>query len=243
MDSNIFNPNLPIVGAEGIASTRSFLSRVFTYMALALVVSGSIAWWFANDQTLLNMLRDEVTRRPTGVGWIVMLAPIGLVLLMTSMMQRMSVAALLATFVVYSAMTGMSLSFIFLAYTSSSIASTFFMSAVVFGIMAITGYTTRTDLTKFGSIMMIGLVGIVIASLVNLVIGSTLMSTIVSVIGVLVFTGLTAYDMQKLKVMSTQVGEGTEIAQKMSLMGALTLYLDFLNLFLMLLRLFGNRRN
>jgi len=243
MDSNIFSPNTPIAGAEGIASTRSFLSRVFTYMALALVVSGSIAWWFANDRAMLGYLINFETGKQTILGWVVLLAPIGLVLLMSAMVQRMSVTALLATFIVYSAMTGMSLSFIFLAYTSSSIASTFFMSAVVFGIMAITGYTTRTDLTKFGSIMMIGLVGIIIASVVNFFMHSTTMGYVISVIGVLVFTGLTAYDMQKLKVMSTQVGEGTEIAQKMSLMGALTLYLDFLNLFLMLLRLFGNRRN
>lgn len=242
MDSNIFNPNAQ--GASGMvtSTTRTFLTQVFTYMALALVLSGGMAWWFAHDERLLGYLINLETGKQTILGWIVLLAPLGLVLVMSGLVARLSSSVMLMVFVAYSALTGMSLCYIFLAYTESSIASTFFMAAAVFSIMAVTGYTTKTDLTKFGSILMIGLVGIIIASLVNMFMHSETMGYVVSILGVLIFTGLTAYDMQKLKGMSEQVVEGTEQAQKMALMGALTLYLDFINLFLMLLRLFGRRK-
>lgn len=243
MDTNIIQQGTDGNGSIAIASPRTFLARVFSYMAIALVISGGVAWWFAHDPSLLSHLIDPTTGRQTFLGWAVLLSPIGLVMLMGGMVQRMSVNALFAVFVVYSAITGMSLSYIFLAYTAGSIATTFFLAAAVFGIMAVMGYTTRTDLTRFGSIMMVGLMGVVVASLVNFFIQSTMVGYIVSIVGVLVFTGLTAWDMQKLKAMSTQVAEGTAIAHKMSLMGALTLYLDFINLFLLLLRLFGGRRN
>jgi FtsH-binding integral membrane protein len=135
----------------------------------------------------------------------------------------------------------MSLSTIFAVYTTSSIASTFFISAVTFGIMALAGYTTKTDLTKLGSLLFMGLIGIIIASFINFFIGSSLMDYVISIIGVLVFTGLTAYDVQKLKNIGNQIDESSETAQKLMIVGALTLYLDFINLFLMLLRLLGNR--
>jgi len=138
---------------------------------------------------------------------------------------------------------GISLSYIFLIYSMTSIANVFFITAAVFGIMAVAGYTTKTDLTKLGSILMIGLIGIIIASVVNMFLKSDTMGYVVSIIGVVVFTGLTAYDVQKLKRIGEQAIAGTESAQKMALMGALTLYLDFINLFLMLLRLFGGRRD
>ena len=137
-------------------------------------------------------------------------------------------------------LTGISLSTIFSIYSSGSIAITFFISAITFGVMALAGYTTKTDLTKLGSLLMMGVTGIV-ASLVNMFLGSSLMYYIISIIGVLVFTGLTAYDVQKIKNIGNQIEQGTENAQKLMIMGALTLYLDFINLFLMLLRLFGNR--
>ncbi len=243
MDNSLFNPNTPIAGTTTVASTRAFLSQVFTYMALALVVSGGLAWWFAHDAGLLSYLIDLQTGRQTPLGWVVIFAPLGLVLLMSGMVERMSGTALLATFIAYSALTGIGLSYIFLIYTGGSIASTFFMAAALFGVMAVAGYTTKTDLTKFGSIMMIGLIGIVIASVVNMFMHSGTMGYVIGIVGVLIFTGLTAYDMQKLKAIGETVATGTEAAQKMALMGALRLYLDFLNLFLMLLRLFGNRRN
>jgi FtsH-binding integral membrane protein len=162
---------------------------------------------------------------------------------MGGLVQRMSGMALLLTFLAFSTIMGISLSYIFLIYAMSAIVNVFFLSAAVFGVMAVAGYTTRTDLTKLGSILMIGLIGIVIASLVNFWLESSTLDYVVSIIGVVVFTGLTAYDVQKLKRMGEVMATGTEAAQKMALMGALSLYLDFINLLLMLLRLFGGRRD
>ncbi len=202
-----------------------------------------MAWWFGNDTSKLQYLINFETGSNTILGWVVMFAPLGLVFVMAGMVNKMSSTLLLATFLVFSTVMGISLSYIFLIYSTASIANVFFISAAVFGVMAVAGYTTKTDLTKLGSILMIGLIGIIIASVVNMFLKSDTMGYIVSIIGVLIFTGLTAYDVQKLKRMGEQVAAGTETAQKMALMGALTLYLDFINLFLMLLRLFGGRRD
>ena len=143
----------------------------------------------------------------------------------------------------YALFTGMSLSFIFVIYTMGSIASTFLIASGMFGAMAVVGYTTKTDLTSFGKIMMMGLIGILIASLVNFFMKSDAMDYIISTIGVLVFTGLTAYDVQKLKRIGAGIEYGNQMASKLSIMGALSLYLDFINIFLYLLRLFGSRRD
>ncbi len=247
MDNNIFQQQpTTIYGPESGSSTRTFLASVFSYMATALVISGVMAWWFGTDLGMQAWLRHVDARGiggPTVLGYIVMFAPLILVFVMSGMVQRLNSTVMLGIFLLYSALTGMSLSTIFLIYTSGAIFKVFFMAAGIFGIMAFAGYTTKTDLTKLGSILMIGLIGIVVASLINMFIGSSTMDYIVSIIGVVVFTGLTAYDMQKLKQMGEQVATGTETAQKMALMGALSLYLDFINLFLMLLRLFGGRRD
>jgi len=232
-----------IYGPDTASSVRTFLANVFSYMTMALVISGVMAWWFGNDMTKMQYLINVETGSNTILGWVVMFAPLGLVLVMSGLVNKMSSTLLLATFLVFACVMGISLSYIFLIYSMTSIANVFFISAAVFGVMAVAGYTTKTDLTKLGSILMIGLVGIVIASLVNIFLKSDTMGYIVSIIGVVVFTGLTAYDVQKLKRMGEQVATGTETAQKMALMGALTLYLDFINLFLMLLRLFGGRRD
>lgn len=221
---------------------RAFLGKVFSYMTLALVISGGVAYWFGHDMSLLSRLVDFTTGKMTILGWVVMLAPLGLVFLMGGMVNKLSGSALLTVFVAYSALTGASLAFIFLAYTATSIATVFFVTAAVFGLMAVAGYTTKTDLTKLGSILFIGLIGIVIAMVVNMFMHSDTMGYIISVLSVIIFTGLTAYDMQRLKNLGGTVVSGTEMAQKMALMGALSLYLDFLNLFLALLRLFGNRK-
>ncbi len=221
---------------------RAFVGKVFTYMTLALAISGGVAWWFGHDMSLLSRLVDFTTGKMTILGWVVMLAPLGLVFLMGGMVNKLSGTALLTVFVAYSALTGASLSFIFLAYTGTSIAMVFGVTAAVFGLMAVAGYTTKTDLTKLGSILFIGLIGIVIAMVVNMFMQSDTMGYVISVLSVIIFTGLTAYDMQRLKNLGGTVVSGTEMAQKMALMGALSLYLDFLNLFLALLRLFGNRK-
>ena len=220
--------------------SKSFVSNVFSLMFTALIISGLSAVWFATD-TMSSIIVSKVTGSLTTVGWIATLSPLGLVLLMGAGFQKFSVKTLLGIFLIYSTLTGISLSTIFSVYTSSSIASTFFISAITFGVMAVTGYTTKTDLTKMGSFLYMALIGIIIASVINWFMQSSQMHYIISVIGVLIFTGLTAYDVQKIKNIGAQVDQGSVSAQKLMIMGALTLYLDFINLFLMLLRLLGNR--
>jgi hypothetical protein len=220
--------------------TKSFVSNVFSLMFTALIISGLSAVWFATDG-MKSIIIDPVSKSLTTFGWIATLAPLGLVFLMGARFQKLSSKTLLGIFLVYSTLTGISLSTIFSIYTTSSIASTFFISAITFGVMAITGYTTKTDLTKMGSFLYMALVGVIIASLINWFMQSSLLHYIISVVGVLIFTGLTAYDVQKIKNIGSQVNQGSETAQKLMIMGALTLYLDFINLFLMLLRLLGNR--
>lgn len=220
-------------------NTSSFVANVFSLMFTALIISGISAVWFASDEMKNYIISYEGGL--TTFGWITTLAPIGLVMLIGFGFNKYSVKFLLGIFILYSTLTGISLSTIFAIYSTSSISTTFFISALTFGVMALTGYTTKTDLTKIGSLLIMGLVGIVIASIVNMFIGSSLMDYIISIIGVLVFTGLTAYDVQKIKNIGNQIDQGSETAQKMMVLGALTLYLDFINLFLMLLRLFGNR--
>ena len=220
-------------------NTNAFVANVFSLMFAALIISGISAVWFATESMKSYIISYEGGL--TTLGWISMIAPIGLVLLIGLGFQKYSAKFLLGVFLIYSTLTGISLSTIFSVYTTASIASTFFISALTFGVMALAGYTTKTDLTKLGSLLYMGLIGIIIASIVNYFIGSSFMHYIISIIGVLVFTGLTAYDVQKIKNIGSQVQEGSESAQKLMIMGALTLYLDFINLFLMMLRLFGNR--
>ena len=220
-------------------NTNTFVANVFSLMFAALIISGISAVWFATESMRSYIINYEGGL--TTLGWVSMIAPIGLVLLIGFGFQKYSAKFLLGVFLIYSTLTGISLSTIFSVYTTASIASTFFISALTFGVMALTGYTTKTDLTKLGSLLYMCLIGIIIASIVNFFIGSSFMHYIISIIGVLVFTGLTAYDVQKIKNIGNQVQEGSESAQKLMIMGALTLYLDFINLFLMMLRLFGSR--
>lgn len=240
--NNNFNQEVEAQQVGAQVSVKSFLSNVFTYMAGALAITGLLAYWFGNSATLLSYLVNFETGGMTVLGWGVMLAPLAFVLVMSFAFNRLSSFVLLLLFVVYSAVMGISLSFIFLIYTASSIASTFFITSATFGVMAVVGYTTKQDLTKFGGILFMALIGIIIASVVNWFLGSETLDYVISCIGVLVFTGLTAYDVQKLKRIGSGVEYGTESANKLAIMGALNLYLDFVNLFLMLLRLFGDRR-
>jgi len=221
--------------------TKSFISNVFSYMGLGLTLSAIVAYVFGTDMSYRRMLVSETGM--TGLGYIVMFAPIGFVFAMSLGFQRMSSTVMLLLFLAYSIVMGMSLSFIFIAYTHGSIFQTFGIAALTFGVMAVMGYTTKTDLTKFGSILIMALVGIIIASLVNMFLHSSQMDYIISFIGVLIFTGLTAYDVQKLKRIGAGVEMGTDDTTKLAIFGALTLYLDFINLFLFLLRFFGNRKS
>lgn len=223
---------------------KAFMANVFLWMFAALGISAFFAILFANSPSLMMSLIKADGSGLNMLGWGVMLAPIGFVLLMSLRFQRLSLPSMIALFISFAVIMGVSLSFTLLAYTASSVVGVFAASSVMFGVMAVLGYTTDKDLTGFGRIMMMGLVGIVVAMVINWFLGSSQLDYIISIVGVMVFTGLTAYDVQKLK----RIGEGVEYegvdttnVKKMSVMGALTLYLDFVNLFLMMLRLFGRR--
>lgn len=212
------------------------------WMFIAMGITAATAYVVATTPSLITMLINPESGGMTTLGWIVLLAPLGLVLLMSAGFQRLSASTMVLVFALYSVLMGASLSFVFFAYTGASIAKTFVITASMFGVMAVVGYTTKTDLSRFGSIMFMGLIGIIIASVVNMFMRSGTMDYIISFIGVLVFTGLTAYDVQKLKRIGAGVTEENENTRKLTIMGALTLYLDFINLFLFLLRFFGDRR-
>ncbi len=228
--------------AEVKSVSNTFIANVFSWMFLALSITALTAYIFSTSESFLSTLFNPETGGLTMLGWIVTLSPLGFVLLMSFGFQRLSASTLILLFILFSVLMGMSLSFILLIYTGSSIALTFVVTAAMFGLMAFTGYTTKTDLTKFGSLMFMGLIGLIIASLANFFLNSGTLDYIISFIGVLVFTGLTAYDVQRLKRIGMGVEYGTETTSKLTIMGALRLYLDFINLFLFLLRFLGNRR-
>ena len=225
---------------------KNFMANVFAYMFMALGVSALFAYLFAANPELRQYLINDTNTGLNPLGYIVMFAPIGFVLLMSFGFSRLSAPVLILLFVVYSALTGISFGFILLRYTSGTVLACFLSSAAMFGIMAFMGYTTRQDLTKFGRILIMGLIGIIIASLINLFMGSSSLDYLISFLGVMIFTGLTAYDVQKLKNIRTGIQYADVPAsdvKKVSILGALNLYLDFINLFLFLLRLFGGRRD
>lgn len=236
-----FNHN-PLIQREGGITSRNFLPNVFLWMFVALGLSAAFGYLFSTDRALLGMLINLETGSRTTLGTVAMFAPLAFVLLMSFGMNRLSFPVLAFIFVLYSAATGISLSYILLVYTSSSVFGCFISASLLFAVMAFAGYTTHQDLTKFGPILMMALVGIIIASIVNFFLGSSQLDYIISFIGVALFVGLTAYDMQRLKRIAEGIEYGDASANKMVIMGALTLYLDFINLFLMLLRLFGGRK-
>jgi uncharacterized protein len=227
---------------ETASMSKTFIASVFSWMFAALAITSIVAYYFGHNMELLSLLVNMEAGGLTILGYVVMFAPIGFVLAMSLGFNKFSYPVILFLFLLYSAVMGASLSFIFLVYTSGSIFGTFAAAAAMFGLMSVVGYTTETDLTKFGSIMMMGLIGIIVASVINWFLQSDSMSYIISFIGVLVFTGLTAYDVQKLKRIGAGVEFGLESTSKLVILGALNLYLDFINLFLFLLRLFGNRK-
>jgi FtsH-binding integral membrane protein len=227
---------------------RAHMLRVYNYMVGALALSGLVAFTVSSSPALLNMFYRSVMTtggvalQPTILGWVVMLAPIALVFLLSFRVMQMSQAQAQATFWAYAALTGASLASILIVYTGASVAMTFFVTAATFGTMSLWGYTTKRDLTGMGNFLFMGLIGLIIASLANMFFKSGAMNFVISVLGVLIFTGLTAWDTQKIKNTYYQIGGDTAVAGKAAIMGALSLYLDFLNIFLFLLRFMGNRR-
>ena len=249
MDNNNQNWSQQSVFVEDITGkvAKKFFANVFLWMFVALTLSSLAAYYMANTPEMMSYLINQETGKMGLLGWVAMLAPLGLVLLMSAGMSRLSFGALLGVFILYSVLTGVSLSFVLLTYTMSSIYSCFIGAAGIFGIMAVMGYTTNIDLSKFGPILMIGVVGLVIASVVNMFIQSESFSLFMAFIGIAIFTALTAYDVQKLKRIGAGLEESGATMQdtdskKLAIMGALSLYLDFLNIFLYLLRIFGDRR-
>src|SRR6185312_958177 len=238
--------NITYVPTGEQTRTRSFIANVFLLMFVALGVSALFAWQFSvNDQLMAYLISPTGL---TGLGKVTLFAPLGFVLIMSFAYQRLSATALMALFMAYAIINGITFSFILLAYTAGSVLGCFLSASAMFGIMAVMGYTTKQDLTKFGRILMMGVIGVLVAMIINYFLHSSQLDYIISIIGVMVFTALTAYDVQKLK----RIGEGIEYngegvaandVKKMSILGALTLYLDFINIFLFLLRMFGNRRS
>lgn len=229
------------------AGLRAHMLRVYNYMVGALALTGAVAYLTAHSP-LLNLMYHTVATangyalQPTLVGWVVMLAPLALVFLLSFRIMQMSQAAAQATFWGYAALVGASLASILIVYTGASVAMTFFVTAGTFGAMSLYGYTTKRDLTGMGNFLFMGLIGVLLASLANMFFKSPAVDFVVSVLGVLIFTGLTAWDTQKIKNTYYMVGGDAAVAGKAAIMGALALYLDFLNIFLFLLRFMGNRR-
>ncbi len=214
---------------------RQYMLRVYNYMSGGLALTGVVAYLVGTNETMLQAIYGTPLR------WVVMLAPLGFVLFFSVRINKMSAGAAQAVFWAFAAAMGLSLSYIFAVYTGASITRVFFITAGTFAAMSLYGYTTKRDLTAWGSFLFMGLIGIIIAMVVNLFLQSSALNFAVSVIGVLVFVGLTAYDTQKIKEMYIE-SDGAAVMTKKAIMGALNLYLDFINLFIMLLRLFGSMR-
>ena len=222
---------------------RSYMLRIYNYMASALALTGIVALLAANSPAFLSAMYTMQNGHAgiSGLGWLIMFAPLGLVLWLSFAINSLSVTAARAIYWAYAALIGLSLSSIFLVYTGESIARVFFITAGTFGAMSLYGYTTRKDLTGMGSFLIMGLFGVILASLVNLFLHSSGLNFALSLMGLGIFIGLTAYDTQKLKSMYYQIGGGDMLA-KASIMGALSLYLDFINIFLYMLRFMGDQR-
>lgn len=212
------------------------MRKVYVWMTLALVITGMTAYGVASSPGILQMMFSN-----TAVFWVLVIAEIALVVGVSAAINRLSLATATLMFIIYSVINGALLSPIFLVYTSSSISTVFFITAGTFAAMAVVGYTTKTDLSSMGKYLLMALIGMIIATIVNVFIKSEGMTLILSYIGVLVFVGLTAYDSQKIKQMLLQAPDASEASQKLALLGALSLYLDFINLFIYLLRIFGKR--
>ncbi len=214
------------------------MRKVYVWMTLALVVTGFTAFGVASSPVIQMFLFSS-----KAVFWGLFIAELALVMTVSAAINRLSLTTATLLFVIYSVINGVTLSVIFRVYTMSSIANVFFITAGTFGAMAFIGYTTKKDLSTMGRILMMALIGLIIASVVNIFWGNGMLDLIISYVGVAIFVGLTAYDSQKIKEMLQQAEDTDESMQKLALLGSLTLYLDFINLFLYLLRIFGNRRD
>lgn len=230
--------NIPYLSDELVrAEQASFMRKVYSWMTFALLITGLVALWVASTP---NVAMTIVGNKILFYGMII--GELACVIYLSARISKMTAQTAVAVFILYSCLNGLTLSVIFMVFTAESLASTFFITAGTFAAMSAYGYFTKKDLSSWGNILMMSLIGIIIASVVNIFFQNEMLYWIVTYVGVLVFVGLTAYDTQKIKAMNIIGNEGTEEDRKEAIMGALTLYLDFINLFLMLLRLFGDRK-
>ena len=224
---------------------RNYMLKIYNFMAMGLLITGAFAFATWNFPPLTSLMFNIGSNGEflglSGLGMLISFAPLGIAVYFFMGLGRMSISAAQTLFWVYAGVMGMSLSYLGLIYTGQSLARTFFICAAVFGAMSLYGYTTKRDLTSMGSFLVMGLIGIIIVSLVNIFLRSPAIDFATSFIGIAVFMGLTAWDTQKLKTLYYSAGGG-EIGQKMSILGAFSLYLDFINLFLYMLRFFGDRK-
>lgn len=235
MDNQISTKTREQIGIKSYQAL--YMTKVYNWMALALFVTGIVAYITATTPQMINYI---VSSKLLFYGLI--LGELGLVIYLTAAIRKMSQTTAIASFLIYSVLNGLTLSVIFLVYTTSSISTTFFVTAGTFAAMSFYGYTTKKDLTSIGNMAFMALIGIIIASIVNFFLKSEMMYWIITYLGVAIFVGLTAYDTQKLKNIGSRGFSDQENMEKMSVLGALTLYLDFINLFLFLLRILGDRK-
>ena len=222
---------------------RAHMNKVYGLMSVAMVVTAGVAWAVGSSDQLFSILRNPVTGSMTILGWVAMFLPLGMVFAFGALINRMSVAAAQLFFYAFAAAMGLSLAWIFQVFTGVSVASTFLITAIAFAGLSLYGYTTKRDLSAMGTFLMMGLIGLIVAMVVNIFLASSALAFAISVIGVLIFAGLTAYDTQNIKNTYLQhaVHGDTEWLGKAAIMGALNLYMDFINLFMFLLQFFGNR--
>jgi uncharacterized protein len=223
---------------------NAFMRGVYQWMSLGLIITAVLSYVTAHTPALLSLIFNAETGSPTLLFWALLIGELIMVMVIAGAINKLSATTASGLFVLYSALNGVTLSFIFMVYTQASIVSTFFICAAMFGAMSVYGLVTKKDLTSWGSFLFMGLIGVIIASVVNIFLQSSAMHFIIGIVGVLVFTGLTAYDTQQLKVMGESApSDDATAVRRGTILGALRLYLDFINLFLMLLRLFGGSRN
>ncbi len=221
--------------AAGIdVGLRSYMLRVYNYMCIGLALTGAVAFAASTSGELMNAIHGTALR------WVVMLAPLGFVFFLSARIHSMKAATAQTLFWVYAGLMGLSLSYIFLAFTGESIVRVFFITSAAFAGLSLYGYTTKKDLSGFGTFLVMGVIGILIASVVNIFLESSALHFAISALGVLIFAGLTAYDTQRIKAIYA-AGDHSETHEKKAIMGALTLYLDFINMFIFMLQFFGNR--
>ncbi|MCH2251294.1 Bax inhibitor-1/YccA family protein [Cognatishimia sp. D5M38] len=229
--------------AEIDAGLRTHMNKVYGTMSIGMLLTFAVAWAVGTSPALLSVFRDPATLQPNILGWIIMFAPLGMVFLFGAAINRLSAAGAQTFFYVFASLMGLSLAWIFVAFTGFSIAQVFLVTSIAFAGLSLWGYTTKRDISGWGSFLIMGVIGILVASIVNIFLGSGVMSLAISVLGVLIFAGLTAYDTQNIKntYLAHAHAMDEEWLGKAAIMGALSLYLDFINMFMFLLQLLGNR--